>query len=46
MHIPEEKINLAKERVAEPPKAKTVEIQTVYRYVPRRYDSPCEIKIY
>jgi hypothetical protein len=31
MQIPEEKINTARERIAELPKARTVEIQTVYR---------------
>jgi hypothetical protein len=31
MQIPEEKINMAKEKVMEQPKARTVEIQTVYR---------------
>ena len=31
MQLPEDKINLAFERGAEQPKARTVEIQTVYR---------------
>lgn len=31
MQIPEEKINSAKERIIEIPKARTVEIQTVFR---------------
>jgi hypothetical protein len=31
MSIPEEKINSAKERIVEQPKAKTVEIQTIFR---------------
>jgi hypothetical protein len=31
MSIPEEKINSAKERIIEQPKARTVEIQTMFR---------------
>ena len=33
MAIPEERIKSAKEKYIEEPKAKTVEIQTAYRYV-------------
>lgn len=33
MSIPEEKINSAKERIVEQPKARTIEIQTMFRYV-------------
>jgi hypothetical protein len=44
MSIPEEKINTAKERAPEQPKAKTVEIQTIFRYV-KPYSYKCaEIK--
>jgi hypothetical protein len=31
MSIPEEKINSAKERIVEQPKARTIEIQTMFR---------------